>query len=714
MISKNVYPYLNDSQFLQQLDTSHIKTYFAKIEVLTWQEELIDNIEGKVISASINIDGNSIIRRTASLNMIADGIINDLTRVDNLISINKKMRLYIGFLNTTDRYTEFKIFYFPLGVYVISSAAISHSLDSVNISLQLKDKMCLLNGENGGVFPASTQLHQVQTIDSMGNNIITYPTIYQIIVEVVNHFGGQDLSRILISDLDTRVKQVVTWMGDIPVYIQEPGDITTNSYFSYQAPSDKELAERIKKEPGQQIGFIITDFIYPGQLVADAGAAVTSILDNIIGILGNYEYFYDVDGNFRFQQKKNFLNNSQASYILESLRNVQEHPESFSLFDDPAKAYILDYFTTKKAQYVFNGGEIINSFNNNLQYQNIKNDFIVWGVRKNGQVETPIRYHLAIDNIPQLRTQQYLCFKYINPDTELEQFHSLIEEESYDLFPQIGQQGLFYLDKSTLVKNEDGSYEGNVYQWKTVDDKTNYYQVSIQKGWLLGIIPKDWRTELYLQGLSADPLGLDSNYYYTELKNEWPKIYDIQNGCIRDQYIYHPQNLNYYLDIIDSSTIVGQFSAASIGRRTTVQNLNNDANCIFEPDIPNVVFIQNTSQSSSLDNDTDTAKIRQEAINMGLTYYQVPTSVFQYFDTQQPSFNSCYQEIRQKLQQFVSYNETISFTCLPIYYLEPNIRITVNDPDSNIYGDYLLNSMSFTIDANSTMTVNATRVLEKI
>ena len=41
-----------------------------------------------------------------------------------------------------------------------------------------------------------------------------------------------------------------------------------------------------------------------------AGESVTSILDSICNVLGNYEYFYDVNGNFVFQEKKNYLNTS--------------------------------------------------------------------------------------------------------------------------------------------------------------------------------------------------------------------------------------------------------------------------------------------------------------------------------------------------------------------------------------------------------------------
>ena len=47
-------------------------------------------------------------------------------------------------------------------------------------------------------------------------------------------------------------------------------------------------------EYGTDVGYIYTDFTYPGDLIGDAGSAVTDILDTIVQTLGNYEYFYNV------------------------------------------------------------------------------------------------------------------------------------------------------------------------------------------------------------------------------------------------------------------------------------------------------------------------------------------------------------------------------------------------------------------------------------
>jgi hypothetical protein len=74
---------------------------------------------------------------------------------------------------------------------------------------------------------------------------------------------------------------------------------------------------------------------------------------------------------------------------------------------------------------------------------------------------------------------------------------------------------------------------------------------------MLEITTTDWRTELYFQGISAEPYGVSSNYYFTELKNEWPKIYDIQNGRFKDDTLHSPTSIDFFLDFIDSSASIG-------------------------------------------------------------------------------------------------------------------------------------------------------------
>ena len=175
-----MYEFLQDKLFLNQLDNLRVKEQFVRITVLSWKEDPIQEIQGKVISGSLNLDGNSSLRRTANLTVFAEELVNDLTEIDDLLSINRKIKLEIGIKNTVPNYTydaiqglkdqtfhytiDYKkeygnIIWFPMGIFVIFDPNITHSTTGVNISLTLKDKMCLLNGDAGGVIPSAVEFH---------------------------------------------------------------------------------------------------------------------------------------------------------------------------------------------------------------------------------------------------------------------------------------------------------------------------------------------------------------------------------------------------------------------------------------------------------------------------------------------------------------------------------------------------------------------------
>lgn len=677
--------YLQDTSFLKQLSGFHIKEYFVKIIVLNWQEEELQNIEGKVISANINIDGNSIIRRTATLSVYIDDTNNDITSANNLLSINKKVKIQIGFNNVTDKYLEYSVLWFPLGVYVITGNSISYSDSGLVASIQLKDKMCLLNGECGGTFPASVVFDNYTTIDDNGNQIISRPTIYQIIQELVNHFGGQQLGKIIISDLDTRVKQVVKWIGHVPLYVYKKGE-------QYQYSLSEQQTEQIEWpkevfEYGEDIGYIYTDFTYPGDLIGDAGNTVTDILEKIKEVLGNYEYFYDIDGNFIFQQIKNYLNNAQSKYILDSLNDRKLMPDYIN------KPYLID-INNKTSVFEFKDSNLISSYSNTPHYEAIKNDFIVWGIRTTSEgYEVPLRYHLAIDKKPKVGNK-YKVFQYTDESTGVQNWYYPIAFDSKESFPSKGAAGVFYYDGK------------NIYKWGEVTNQQ--YDYIMIDATLEQIETTDWRTQLYFQGLVANVLGTDSNYYFAQLYNEWPLIYDIRNKQFYDEVINNPTQINYFLDFIDQpSAGIAELSVNNIGRRTQVINADKNVNCVFQAWIPDLILI-----NLGL-NEKEVKELKEECQKRGQPFYQIERVLYDATDIGGSRY-SAYEEIRQVLHQYTKYNETISLQTLPIYHLQPNTRITIENAESNIYGDYIIDTLSFTLDNSSMLTINATKAPEKI
>lgn len=1168
---KRNYVYLNDSDFLEKINSDRQQTQYVKITLLDWEENPIEEIQGLTTGGSINLNGDSAVRRTCNLSMyVYKENYMRITDPNNMISINKKVFLEVGLKNNTDKYTDYDIIWQPQGIYVITACGTSHSTSGITLNINLQDKMCLLNGTCGGVLPSSIQFDRYDTIDESGAYVTLRPTIVQIIRELVNHWGNEQLGKIIIKDIDERIKCAMRWIGDTPIY-------TYSDEGQYDMTTNKSIAEQYAYTEynwGEDVGYIFTDFTYPGDLIANPGDTICTILDKIKSTLGNYEYFYDVDGNFHFQEIKNYLNITQATTDLNNMHNEQ---------------YLVDI---SKGQNVYNfkDSKLFTSYSNSPNYSNIKNDYVVWGIRQNTEgIKVPIRYHLAIDSKPQTGNI-YNVFFYDDPDdgltkakvpiefvnkshfptkgtegcfymdkasniiykwdSEIEDFVIVSggEIEPYGTkneFPQTGEQGVVYVDNSTAktynwgldktsehfrevqeelnelsttyyadlqsvhsnIENTDGTirnlqnslvevnntitpieqniakttnekneaerqkqrnldeadtlqnqydedleqkpiieaeianlnneltelidlnkatvngelinvtnaenanilsikvygkttqraipsmtrpiqvfpltnsisitastrtglentlyyYLGNgkfaladdyikdgiltnnygkytllgYENWIITTTTSNYiefsYDAPIEAGvisttyssyfpntedcridvtgtmisirvprsmnittkeefnnWIINSLtqfaipvdiyyklatPKeteiasvgilktynpetiisndissqieltymtntysqeiadvkselktkekklktinkeiaelpdtiqthldiaqqltgdimvmeqnltrlnnqlapleaqraetveaitaqegykddyvnqenvltydynedyaaiaatqyeyvetsliamdkvqttDWRSELYLQGAAAEPLGVSSNYYYPELAAEWPKIYDmkknhyldaqgniIYTGGFKDEILANPSNMDYFLDFIDSDAAISQFNVNAIGRRSMVES-NDGFNCVFEPIIPDYVIIESGQE--------DTREKREECEKKGQAYIQVEPAIFNTLATGGAS-NGCFEEVKMLLYNYTGYNEQINLSMIPLYYLEPNIRIGVRDIEADISGDFIIKTISLPLAVGSTMSVSATRAIEKL
>jgi hypothetical protein len=55
-----------------------------------------------------------------------------------------------------------------------------------------------------------------------------------------------------------------------------------------------------KFEYGSTPGYKLTELTYAGDLISKAGDTVVTVLDKLKSMLGDFEYFYNVDGKFVF------------------------------------------------------------------------------------------------------------------------------------------------------------------------------------------------------------------------------------------------------------------------------------------------------------------------------------------------------------------------------------------------------------------------------
>lgn len=634
-----MFEYLNDMDFLTQLDKLHMRVQYAKIILLSFKdEEPIKEIQGSITSGNLSVNGSSAIRRTINLTMLASIDNSNLEDIDNEISINKKIKVLIGYDNPLKSYKNYgDIIWFPCGLFVLSSANISRSTSGWNISITGKDKMCLLDGTAGGTLPASVTFHESLVQLDNGDVEIQYPTIFQIIYEAVNHWGGEAIENIIITDIDEEIKMLVRYMGDKPVYF-------SNDYQSLSFEAQEDYPHMFSY--GQDAGYKYTDFTYPGELVLNAGDTVVTLLDKIVSTLGNYEYFYNIDGKFVFQEIKNYLNT--GSPLLEL------SPED----------YVRSY-NNAKFLYSLTDLDTTTAITRNPKYDNVKNDFYVWGKRKTSTgVEVSIRYHLAIDDKPDI-------------DLAMQNMWEVKDK------------------KSNLIVR---------YDFNTLDD----YSVDDYTVTLVGTPCDEWREELYRRALNAQVSNsVYDNYYDSELIAEWRNLYNPMNknwdatNHWNPDVFNDPGSINFWLDFIDTSSALGKYSIKNIGRRTKVVN-NNDIKTVYNSEVPDVVFIEGLDQDLI---------VKYQGI--GQRFFILTNEYYDMFSISTTG-TSCFDQIREMMYQNLCYNTTISLTCLPKYYIEPNNIIRVEDKDSNIYGNYQITQYSLSLTYNGTMSITATEILTRV
>ena len=769
---RKTYPYLQEQyiynlneeqmkrKFLSQLDNFVNQKQYVQITLLDWDENPIKEIQGEITSGSISKDGASSVRRAGSLSCTVSTETYSIDSLNMDFSLNKKVFIEIGIRNDTDQYLDWPILWFPQGLFLITDFSLnSSSTSAVNLTISLKDKMALLNGDIGGKLPATVQFDIMDTQTPEGEWIQQKVLIYNIILELVNHYGGEQIANIIIQDVPLRIKQVVKWNGKNPIYRTDTSDGTSGEGFQYTL--NKPTGIYNTYYPGTDIGYVYRDFVISDELVGAAGASITSILDNVKNMLGNYEYFYDIFGIFHFREIKNYLNITQAQIAEEEMNNpgrrIVFNGGNFLLDEQSENQYLIET-TNEKSLYAFNDDSNITSITVTPQYNNIKNDYIVEGLRQgtSSDIKHTVRYHLAIDDKPQVidedsKGQYYGVHQNVIYYTDkLENVNKLaipLIVASFGELPDVGNMDMFYYvikDKKTYYW-DNTKYKEIVFIEKT---ETENVEHSVQPQTYYS---RDWRTFLYLYGLEANNNGTDAGYYFEELAAFWPLEYDLnpnnqkffgeeQDGDIR----YNLTTGNFFLDFIDANTTtLGEYSVNAIGRRQDVVS-DDKVNCLFVPEIPNVIFLnvddpnQNWTENTtgilteselnerwiniygtSIDPITLTKERklldlqRHECIINTQPFTQVSSEIFSNLEIG-GYLNSAYEAIRYELFCHTRYQKTVSLTSIPVYYLDANSRIELSSKSTGTYGDFMVQNVNLTLGPGANMSVVLNEVAERL
>ena len=557
-----------DKEFLLNLDKDKNKTIYARITALKFDESPIELIEGRVTQGSINVDGTSAVRRSCSLTIIA----NNFDYREYYWGLNTKFKLEIGVENRIN-YSYPKVCWFEQGIYLITQFNTNRSATSFTISIAGKDKMAQLNGEIGGNFESSIDFGQIEEQNLDGTWRIIKLPIHRIIREMIHQYAGEPFHNIIINDLEEYGLELLEYQYDVPMFLYRHIDspIYTNALLKGEVdckvdrvnPETKEV-ERVpiqvkdlentelemlvdsltgtpnpsevwiwdseekkdipyyftKIETNQTAGYRTTELIYPGDLIAAAGDTVTSILDKIVEMLGEFEYFYDLAGQFIFQRKKSFINTFWSPII----ENEDE------------EQYVENLAVSSSKSYVFNDGELITAFNNNPNLTNMKNDYSIWGNRTSVQgTEIPIHMRYAIDQKP-------VYYKncdgriFMTDKSIFEEKKAEVKEYTIEVIKnRIQSFNLTYdipADLQKPIKQPNGSWSAG---WWDIRDWATYYELLTQEK------PKytmKWYSKNDLSGcIRALDLNITYTYNLSENNYVWLLIKQ-PNG------LYNPQHGN--------------------------------------------------------------------------------------------------------------------------------------------------------------------------
>lgn len=890
MVLDNTWALL-DKDFLLALDAYRNKKIYAKVVSLNWDEDPVAEITGSILQGSINIDGSSIVRHTCNLTLVTNTV-----QIDEVSwSLHSKFYLYIGVENVINPKYD-KIIWFPEGMYILTSYSSTLNNQGYQISLQGKDKMCLLNGDISGALFAAHEFSTIYITHKDGSVSKEPIPIYEIIREAVHQYAQEPYHNIVINDLDTCGVELLDYVGDdAKLYIFDqyldtdvilldgsshgynvngtsitPTNINgipsfqtiTTTNIRFETPNDilckvfdaacedqgitYNLAPfhyngvwyvlhkciNPKTDVSSTAGYRATDITYTGELTVAVGGTITEMLDKIIQMLGEFEYFYDVNGRFIFQRKRIYFNSTWTNAIV-----------------DENQTYYDSTKNRTSVTYDFLQGYLIESFQNKPQLNAIKNDFAVWG-KLTGVNKTALPIHLryAIDRKPRI-------------------YYSLLEQKCYasnlENYGQYDWRELIYQmarDNLAAHTNIKGLLRAIATQNALAQAQADYaadpsdYNNTILEGWKAGVmyhydyngltatnyapyykydeetdsfieiqtetefaecklnhtmlygpdatriytqltsaqiddisdklgynylvaqtypstVSPTWRTidkeiayvqdyknkaalDKTLSDLDAwqDTFKTDYDAYYADMLEFWPHLYRTQqtvkllynddgtvstdetgqlqyvddvltaeefaawseNGYWNPDYVkwdaenkrasfVEPESMFFWIDFFDitnTDSYLDQYAVDVIGRRSKAVN-DDKVKAIYFRDTPNLLFV--SPDYEAVAGEENLAYARINLVSPYSDYFRISAQG-----------KSAKEELDSMLYDATYFQESITISSVPIYYLEPNTRIAVHDEQSGIDGEYLIKSLSIQLKHDGMMSITATRAVDRI
>lgn len=384
--------------FLEEVFEHQLRVVHTKIQLLSWDEIVLQEITGIVRSGSYTADGTSSSRRNLNLTFSVKD--REGKFVQEYLTPDKKIKLFIGLENMTDKYPEEDIIWFNMGIFILTEPSFAHGVQEMIVSFSAQDKMSLMNGVIGGALPAPYSF--VERINGK-NKSFSWRDIFMSAATVI---GNENPARVVVDSVPdyiydySQVKDISGLHEDF-IFIDAPPSlegerIVVEAYDPSMAETD--LKKKVLFSKGDKLNKL-RKFSPPDPIIGDnntqeayqknVGEPITAIFQDIVEALSNtHEYFYTREGDLMLQPIQNFVNTAFSPTEDEELGYFAYELD----MEDFAPNYLGLPFT-----YNFADKETVVKYANNSSFINLKNDFVLTSEQTGAILE------IAIDHKPSIR-----------------------------------------------------------------------------------------------------------------------------------------------------------------------------------------------------------------------------------------------------------------------------------------------------------------------
>ena len=167
-----------------------------------------------------------------------------------------------------------------------------------------------------------------------------------------------------------------------------------------------------------------------------------------------------------------------------------------------------------------------------------------------------------------------------------------------------------------------------------------------------------------------------------------------------------PETLNFWFDFMNTDGEMGKYSVHTIGDRAKVVN-DDKITAIYFQETPQILFLTPDEYSKLIENKEDFNDMT------GYTFIKLQPFMENYF-TISSQGKSAKDELDSLLYQHTNASEGVTLTSLPIYHLQPNNRIFIQDKYTGINGEYIVNKITIPLQYNGTSSITTAKAVERI